>query len=180
MPERYSDVIEMIGHGRSAPLRGPALLVLVAVFAKDRVLLHRRGVPPYQGKWAPPGGFVEAGESLEAAAIRELREEAGVELDARQLVPCAVISLPRLNQVYHGFIARVSEPVDATAVPPESLEVGWFTEGEVRALDNWDPAAGIDIGTQFEFFRGRAFEFIQQTDDFLRIIGSDGVRYLRR
>lgn len=173
-------MIETIGHGESATPRGPALLVLVAVFANDRVLLHRRGVPPYQGQWAPPGGFVEAGESLEAAAMRELREEAGVELDASQLVPCAVISLPHLNQVYHGFIARVAEPVHARAVPPESLEVGWFTEGEVRALDNWDPAANIDIGIQFEFFRGRAFEFIQQTEDFLRIIGSDGVRYLRR
>ena len=62
--------------------RGPALLVLVAVFADDSVLLHRRGVPPYEGQWAPPGGFVEAGESLEAAAIREVREESGISLEA--------------------------------------------------------------------------------------------------
>ena len=61
--------------------RGPALLVLVAVFADDRVLLHR-GVAPYQGQRAPPGGFVEAGESLEAAAIREVWEEAGIKLGA--------------------------------------------------------------------------------------------------
>jgi 8-oxo-dGTP diphosphatase len=173
-------VIEMAGHEEAVAARGPALLVLVAVFANDRVLLHRRGVPPYQGQWAPPGGFVEAGESLEDAAIRELREEVGIELDASELLPCAVISLPRMNQVHHGFIARVSEPVRAVALAPESLEVGWFTEDEVRALDNWGPAANIDIGVQFEFFRGRAFEFIQQTEQFLRIIGSDGVRYLRR
>ena len=178
--ERSRDVIEMAGHEEAATARGPALLVLVAVFANDRVLLHRRGVPPYQGQWAPPGGFVEAGESLEDAAIRELREEVGIELDASELLPCAVISLPRMNQVHHGFIARVAAPVQAVARPPESLEVGWFTEEEVRALDNWAPAAHIDIGVQFEFFRGRAFEFIQQTEQFLRIIGSDGVRYLRR
>lgn len=159
---------------------GPALLVIVAVFADDRVLLHRRGVPPYEGQWAPPGGFVEAGESLEAAAIREVREESGIRLDAGELVPCAVISLPRMNQVYHGFIARLASRLPAIAVPPESIEVGWFTESEVRALDNWDPAANIDIGVQFDFFRARAFEFIQQTDEFLRIIGPDGIRYLRR
>jgi ADP-ribose pyrophosphatase YjhB (NUDIX family) len=178
-PSASGEQTESIQHGGGAGSRGPALLVLVAVFAEDCVLLHRRGLPPYQGQWAPPGGFVEAGESLEAAAIREVREEAGIALEAAQLVPSAVISLPRLNQVYHGFIARLPAMVPAMATPPESLEVGWFTESQVRALDNWDPAAHIDIGIQFEFFRASCFEFIQQTDEFLRVIGPAGVRYLQ-
>jgi ADP-ribose pyrophosphatase YjhB (NUDIX family) len=170
---------EAVEQSALAPVRGPALLVLVALFADDCVLLHRRGLPPYQGQWAPPGGFVEAGESLEAAAIREVREEVGIALQASQLVPSAVISLPKLNQVHYGFIARLPSRVPAIAAPPESLEVGWFSEKEVRALDNWDPAANIEIGIQFEFFRARGFEFIQQTDEFLRVIGPDGIRYLR-
>lgn len=156
------------------------MLVLVALFAEDRVLLHRRGLPPYLGQWAPPGGFVEAGESLEAAAIREVREEVGITLEAAQLVPSAVISLPKMNQVHYGFIARLPAVVPAQPSPPESLDVGWFTEGEVRALDNWAPAAHIEIGAQFSFFRARGFEFIQQTDEFLRVIGPDGIRYLQR
>ena len=158
---------------------GPDLLVLVAVFADDRVLLHRRGVPPYVGQWAPPGGYVEAGESLEAAAIREVREEAGISLDATQLVPCAVISLPGMNQVYHGFLVRLANTVPVTPTPPESLEVGWFTESQMRSLDNWDPATNIEIGVQFDFFRRKAFGFIQQTDTFLRVIGAEGIQYLR-
>ncbi|MEO1349424.1 MAG: NUDIX domain-containing protein [Cyanobacteria bacterium J06635_15] len=44
-----------------------------------KVLLIQRKLPPFQGEWALPGGFVQLDESLEAAARRELHEEAGIE-----------------------------------------------------------------------------------------------------
>lgn len=43
-----------------------------------QVLLVKRGVPPFEGQYAIPGGFVREGESLEEAALRELYEEASV------------------------------------------------------------------------------------------------------
>jgi len=57
---------------------GPALTVDAVWFRRGRVLLVRRGRPPFQGSWALPGGFVEAGETVETAVVRELREETGL------------------------------------------------------------------------------------------------------
>ena len=55
-------------------------IVILRVFEQDlKVLLIRRNVPPYQGLWAIPGGFVGMKESLDTAARRELLEETGVE-----------------------------------------------------------------------------------------------------
>ncbi|HEX2914449.1 MAG TPA: NUDIX domain-containing protein [Chloroflexia bacterium] len=55
-------------------------IVIFTVMDNDlKVLLIQRKSPPYQGMWAIPGGFIEMGETLEAAALRELKEETGVD-----------------------------------------------------------------------------------------------------
>lgn len=149
---------------------GPALLVLTQIFANDRILLLKRGVEPYKGKWAPPGGFVESGESLETAAIREVWEEVRVALDRTLLLPHAVVSIPKINQVYHIFIARLPAMVPASAVAPESLDVGWFSEDDLATLEMWDPAASVDTDRLFDGVRTGRFDFYQQSDDFSRVI----------
>ena len=61
----------------------PAVTTDVVLFTlranKLCVLLIERLNPPHQGMWALPGGFLEIGEDLEACAMRELREETGIE-----------------------------------------------------------------------------------------------------
>lgn len=55
---------------------------LAVVLREERVLLVRRANPPDAGLWGYPGGKVEPGETVEQAAVRELREETGVRAEA--------------------------------------------------------------------------------------------------
>ena len=61
--------------------RNPALAVDVVVVEGNKILLVKRGQPPHKGEYALPGGFVEYGETVGAAAKREVQEETGIAID---------------------------------------------------------------------------------------------------
>lgn len=163
--------------------RGPDVLVLVVVYCQDRLLLVRRGCAPYAGKWAPPGGFVECHESVETAAVREVWEETRLRLDTAQLIPKGVLSVTHINQIYHVFVAYVDEPHAVAPVPPETVDVRWFSKADCMAADTgiWDPANDVDYEHLFEMLRARRGDLFQWNNDYQRIIGGDGqIHYASR
>ncbi len=63
----------------------PYVAVSAAIFRDGRVLIVRRAQPPANGLYTLPGGVVEIGETLVEAAVREIREETGLEIEPHGL-----------------------------------------------------------------------------------------------
>jgi len=94
----------------------PKVAVGAVVFNEGRVLLVRRGKAPSKGLWAIPGGSVELGESLQEAAEREILEEAGIVVSAREPV-CTFDVIERWSSVFQPeedyLILRPVDAVDS-------------------------------------------------------------------
>ncbi|HEX9303923.1 MAG TPA: NUDIX hydrolase [Thermoanaerobaculia bacterium] len=101
---------------------------------RGRLLLVRRGRPPFQGKWAFPGGFCEPGETTEASCAREVEEETGIR--ARIGAVLGVYSDPRRDP--RG--PTVSILYDATPVGgtvrggDDAADARWFSPKELLGL----------------------------------------------
>jgi ADP-ribose pyrophosphatase YjhB (NUDIX family) len=101
-----------------------------AVFSLDGgVLLVQRGIEPSYGKWVFPGGYVDRGESLEVAAIREVKEESGLDVRLTRLLGVysspshPVILIAYAGEVTGGSLQVDEEGLDARVFAP--AEIPW-------------------------------------------------------
>lgn len=107
-----------------------------AVIIKDgKILLVKRGTQPFLGMWAVPGGRLEGNETLEQCAIRETREESGLEAKVERLV--GIYSKPARDPRKIIAAAYLCSITGGTQKPQqgEINEVRWFS------LDNLPPLA---------------------------------------
>lgn len=120
----------------------PLLLVWTAVQdAQGRVLLARRcGARVADGLWNLPGGAVEPGEDLRAAALREVREEVGLELDPAQLSSLGVSSFDSFAGTANAA-GEVGSAVRGAAFFFRAR--AW--QGEPRPLDKTDAVQWADL-----------------------------------
>jgi 8-oxo-dGTP diphosphatase len=126
-----------VSESRLYPSR-PFLAASVAVFRDGRVLLATRTKPPSPSLFSLPGGLVEAGETLEEAALRELREEVGVEAEILGFAGHVEVidrdgeQRVRSHFVVNAFAARwiAGEPMTG----PEAGDVRFVLPADVEAL----------------------------------------------
>lgn len=117
-----------------------ALAVDCVVFGLDdddlKVLLIRRGMDPFLGRWALPGGFVHIEETVEDAARRELREEAGIERAVLEQfhVFSSIDRDPRERVVTVAHYALVKLSEHAVRAATDAREAAWFGVDDLPKL----------------------------------------------
>lgn len=112
-------------------------IVIFTILDDDlKVLLIKRKTPPFKDSWAIPGGFIHRGETLDQAALRELREETNVEdVYLEQLYTFGTPNRdPRTRVITVSYYSLVSADKLNPRAGEEAEDVNWFSVKDLPML----------------------------------------------
>jgi ADP-ribose pyrophosphatase YjhB (NUDIX family) len=108
----------------------PKVAVGVLAQRRGRLLLVRRNLEPHRGEWSFPSGYVDTGESLEQAALREAKEETGLDVRLERLLGAYSAAGERV--IFIAYAARVT--AGRIQVGDECQAVRFFPPDELPPL----------------------------------------------
>ncbi len=112
------------------------ICIFTVVAGELRLLLIRRGAPPFRRRWALPGGFLQEDEDLDTCARRELREETGIVTP--ELHQFAIFSDPRRDPrervISVAYLALVSADQVELAAGSDAAAARWFPSAALPPL----------------------------------------------
>ena len=147
MPKRAKPAKKIsAAEDRRYPAR-PFASVGVVIWRGDKVLLIKRGKAPRAGDWGLPGGMQDTGETIIETAIREAREETGLEIEPLGIVTALdnIVRDAKGKVEFHYTVVDVAaeshegEP----AAQDDAKDVRWATLEEVEELCGWPEVARV-------------------------------------
>jgi ADP-ribose pyrophosphatase len=116
----------------------PRVAVGAVVIHNNCVLLVKRGKPPAEREWAIPGGNVNLGETLRQAAEREILEETGVTIEAKDMIYTfeSIHKDPAGKIVFHYVILDyLSDYISGNPVPhDDAMDARWVSPEDASSL----------------------------------------------
>jgi ADP-ribose pyrophosphatase YjhB (NUDIX family) len=131
---------------RSYPPR-PVVGIGIIIWREDKIVLIKRGHEPAKGKWRLPGGAQHVGETIMQAAVREAREETGLDIMALGVIT-AIDSISHDHEgkvkYHYTMIDVLAEALEGDAkAGDDAVDVRWVAMDEIDTICDWPEVARV-------------------------------------